>query len=581
MLANAETNNKKGVEKLRYDRETDADRRAKEMAQRQGKRLARKAVNKAFQKKAAGKAGTTAAGKAGAAAGKAGATAGKAGAAAIQKVVAAVVAAIGWPVLLIILVVILLLLFLPSLVTSSMYAIDNKYSPDELGATAIGPSWEDDAENAINTRYQDLKTETFWADLGTFFTTGKWGESGERFETEFANAKDSDMDGTDGYFSSSNRLVAIINEAFRQSLKRSRIKSEAEDMAQQAIPEIENELRASAEHGRPADVAEEDYHIVVTVAQDPDYSEDQNFIFQSCYMIAAASGELNNNDEHDVGVRKTLDVAFEITGLDGNTDKEICWDAETRAEYDHTDETTTALWYETVDREGNTHTYANIGDIPTGETVTHVETKKEVTVYAYSYWSVKLAPDYQDIINRRCGIETTLPDDAASYEYPQVSFIQTSALELAKFYSLASGDWGSVGEAGLPLPSGSYIITSPFGWRVLNGRREKHKGLDMAAAEGTPIYAVKDGICTVSGHDPSYGNCVSIDHGDGLMTRYAHMSLVVVTDGQSVTAGEVIGFVGATGNATGNHLHFEVRINNNPVDPLSTELGPAIQSGQR
>ena len=562
---------------MRFDRETEADRRMKSLAKQQGEKVAKKAINKAIGKSAAGQAGAKAAGQAGAKAAAAGKTVG----AGIIKAITAVIGAVGAPVILLIVCVSLLLLLLPSIITSSTISIDNKYDTEGLVATTIGPVWEDDAEQAIEERYRDLKTETFWADLETFFTTGSWGESGKRFETEYANAKDADMEGADGYFSASNRLIALINEAYRQSLIHSRIKPEAQALATQAIPSIEEELRNSAEHGKPSDVAEEDYHIVVTVAQDPDYSEDQNFIYESCYMIAATSAMLNSTDSHDTGVRQTLDKAFMITGLDGNLTEEICWIAETRSAYDRTEESTETLWCEATDSSGNTTRYASVSDVPAGYTVVHVETKKTVTVYAYSYWSVKLADNYRDIINEKCGIETELPEDSKEYEISQDEWVQSSALELAKFYSMAGGNWASIGEAGLPLPRESYIITSPFGWRIMNGERELHKGIDMAAEEGTPIYAVKDGVCTVSGHDASYGNCVSIDHGDGLMTRYAHMSLCVVSDGQQVTAGEVIGFVGSTGNSTGPHLHFEVRANGNPVDPLSTELGSAILEAQK
>ena len=216
---------------MRFDRETEADRRMKSLAKQQGEKVAKKAINKAIGKSAAGQAGAKAA------------AAGKTAGAGIIKAIAAVIGAVGAPVILLIVCVSLLLLLLPSIITSSTISIDNKYDTEGLVATTIGPVWEDDAEQAIEERYRDLKTETFWADLETFFTTGSWGESGKRFETEYANAKDADMEGTDGYFSASNRLIALINEAYRQSLIHSRIKPEAQALATQAIPSIEEELR--------------------------------------------------------------------------------------------------------------------------------------------------------------------------------------------------------------------------------------------------------------------------------------------------------------------------------------------------
>ena len=117
-----------------------------------------------------------------------------------------------------------------------------------------------------------------------------------------------------------------------------------------------------------------------------------------------------------------------------------------------------------------------------------------------------------------------------------------------------------------PLPVAG-TITSQFGHRVdpITGEVSSHTGTDIACAEGTPILAAADGVVTVAnGLDSwggSYGYYIQIDHGGGLETLYAHCSSICVTTGQQVQAGEVIGYVGHTGRATGNHLHFEVHIN--------------------
>ena len=117
-----------------------------------------------------------------------------------------------------------------------------------------------------------------------------------------------------------------------------------------------------------------------------------------------------------------------------------------------------------------------------------------------------------------------------------------------------------------PLPVAG-TITSQFGHRVdpITGEVSSHTGTDIACAEGTPILAAADGTVTVAnGLDSwggSYGYYIQIDHGGGLETLYAHCSSICVTTGQQVQAGEVIGYVGHTGRATGNHLHFEVHIN--------------------
>lgn len=112
-------------------------------------------------------------------------------------------------------------------------------------------------------------------------------------------------------------------------------------------------------------------------------------------------------------------------------------------------------------------------------------------------------------------------------------------------------------------------ITSRFGWRThpISGDRRLHTGTDFGAARGTPIVAAADGIVVSAGPRGGYGNTVDIAHGKGVVTRYAHQSLVLVRPGQRVRQGQVIGRVGSTGNSTGPHLHFEVRVDGRPRDP--------------
>ena len=107
-------------------------------------------------------------------------------------------------------------------------------------------------------------------------------------------------------------------------------------------------------------------------------------------------------------------------------------------------------------------------------------------------------------------------------------------------------------------------VTSPFGVRW--GRM--HTGIDIGVRYGTPIHAAASGNVIYAGWMDGYGNLVFIDHGSGLSTGYAHQSSIAVSNGQTVTQGQVIGYVGCTGHCFGPHLHFEVRVNGAPVDPL-------------
>jgi len=96
---------------------------------------------------------------------------------------------------------------------------------------------------------------------------------------------------------------------------------------------------------------------------------------------------------------------------------------------------------------------------------------------------------------------------------------------------------------------------------------EYHEGQDIDAAWGTPVEVAAAGKVTIAGWQRGYGNVVYVDHGSGLSTRYGHLSKINVSVGQTVNTGDILGLVGSTGRSTGPHLHYEVRINNQPVDP--------------
>ena len=133
--------------------------------------------------------------------------------------------------------------------------------------------------------------------------------------------------------------------------------------------------------------------------------------------------------------------------------------------------------------------------------------------------------------------------------------------------------WVGIGQFGWPLTING-TISSGFGYRSdpFTGEQKFHGGIDISAAAGTPIIAADNGIVTVANGVDSwgggYGFYVMIDHGNGYETLYGHCSSICVIYGQAVQKGEVIAYVGSTGNSTGNHLHFEIRINGNKIDPL-------------
>jgi murein DD-endopeptidase MepM/ murein hydrolase activator NlpD len=114
-------------------------------------------------------------------------------------------------------------------------------------------------------------------------------------------------------------------------------------------------------------------------------------------------------------------------------------------------------------------------------------------------------------------------------------------------------------------------VSSRFGYRTspFTGKKEFHRGLDISARQGTPIVAPADGLVASAGKDYGYGNVLTIQHGHGLKTRFAHLSKMLVKKGQSVKRGQEIALMGNTGRTTGTHLHYEVHLNGVAVNPIN------------
>ena len=124
------------------------------------------------------------------------------------------------------------------------------------------------------------------------------------------------------------------------------------------------------------------------------------------------------------------------------------------------------------------------------------------------------------------------------------------------------------------IPSGNPIagggrISSEFGMRIhpVHGDRRMHAGIDIAAPNGTAVSSTADGMVKFAGEQGGYGNMVILDHGNGVETRYAHLSSLSVKAGDVVADGDLVGNVGSTGTSTGNHLHYEVRENGKAINP--------------
>jgi murein DD-endopeptidase MepM/ murein hydrolase activator NlpD len=165
-------------------------------------------------------------------------------------------------------------------------------------------------------------------------------------------------------------------------------------------------------------------------------------------------------------------------------------------------------------------------------------------------------------------VDRRAPARAATEDAPEREAVRTPATRGAGVLNPALVD--ALESLVWPLAAdGTGLLSSRYGDRVhpRGGDQRFHTGLDLRARGGTPVYAAAAGTVTLSGASGAYGNVVLLDHGGGLQTLYAHHERNLVGVGEQVRRGQPIAIVGHTGNATGDHLHFEVRWNGGTVDP--------------
>lgn len=160
--------------------------------------------------------------------------------------------------------------------------------------------------------------------------------------------------------------------------------------------------------------------------------------------------------------------------------------------------------------------------------------------------------------------------DMAAWEKQEAALEAESESLAAEIRSLSEGSGGAVTGTGQFVRPVDGRVSSAFGWRIhpIFKVKKMHTGVDMSASMGTPIRAADSGTVIQAGWRGGYGQTVVISHGGGLATLYAHQSQILVSVGDAVARGDTIGKVGSTGYSTGPHLHFEVRVNGSPVDPM-------------
>lgn len=217
--------------------------------------------------------------------------------------------------------------------------------------------------------------------------------------------------------------------------------------------------------------------------------------------------------------------------------------------------------------------------IPEAAGLARIEARQLAFVENLTRFADRRAAQAADRI-RRLGMNPAMMlaslDDRSAQGGPLIELVTGSRGELDPRFerlgiSLARMEALERGLAGIPqvLPASLEFISSGFGYRSdpFNGGGAFHSGLDFRGPYGAPIYAAAAGTVSYAGPKQGYGHTIEIDHGNGLMTRYAHMSGYRARLGQPVAAGDVIGAIGNSGRSTGPHLHFEVRLNDRALNP--------------
>lgn len=193
-----------------------------------------------------------------------------------------------------------------------------------------------------------------------------------------------------------------------------------------------------------------------------------------------------------------------------------------------------------------------------------------------------------DLENRQAEYEAIMAAEDAANATIDKLVAELEAQRAAEAAAAAAAAGGGSGGGGSANASGSFLwpvasyvyVSSRFGLRVhpITGEKKSHTGIDIASNQGTAVYASDGGSVTLAGWNGGYGNCIMIDHGNGYVTLYGHLSSISVSVGQTVSQGATIGAVGSTGNSTGPHLHFEVLKNGTRIDPEQFFSGLTISA---
>ena len=180
-----------------------------------------------------------------------------------------------------------------------------------------------------------------------------------------------------------------------------------------------------------------------------------------------------------------------------------------------------------------------------------------------------LSAEYEELAAQEAAMQQEIMAAQAAYD-KALSAEQAARLAQSNQGNAAGGGQGSGGASDFICPVSGAFVTDAYGWRnhPVDGQRKFHTGVDFAVPMNTPIYAMASGVVSACGSNNAYGYYVTLSHGGGYGSFYGHMTNYVVSNGEEVTQGQLIGYVGSTGISTGPHPHFEIYVNGATVNPM-------------
>lgn len=471
-----------------------------------------------------------------------------------------------------ILIAFILLIALPSSIFSSFYGtIAGWFSKEQIAITLAVNKLEDAAV------LSDIK--------GLFSGTGTGNLSTMYDKLEIAADKDKLSEGEIQYLGASNVLLTLLEQQFKQGA--TNCIGSAKNLADKQGREAVAALKGTMYQNSSVEIRDADYVL-------ENKAVDRSYLSEAMFLLACESTQNLTSGEYDLATDKLLKVGFNVTGAaDWITSGPLagsdtyCWQIETvnqGTEYTRHKVLVSPTVYEKDPRTGAFLLGPDGKKIVKKEAVYDVYYTALITISydiglksggqsvllhtggLFDNKTVYLKDGYKSMIYKLTGLEPMDAYERTEEQEEMIKVATSSQINALRIYLNIPLD---MIDAGLPFPAGTYGLSCGFGCHC-SWHPNSHYGQDMCSVdgEGAPIYAVADGVAHVMAYNGGgYGNWVVINHENGIQTLYAHMSMVLVEDGATVLGGSVIGLEGTTGRSSGPHLHFELRVDGNQIDP--------------